>query len=72
MKKLIVFHEAIYTLIETFHSFLESVKEGIKILDDEILLNGVVEHVRSCPIDIEIGVFDKVIVEEAYKVTRML
>ena len=72
VKKLIVFHEAVYTLIETFHSFLESVEEGIKILDNEILLNGVVEHVRSCPIDIKIGVFNKVIIKKANKVTRML
>lgn len=72
VEKLIMLDEAIHTLIESFHGFLESVKESVEIFDNKVLLDGIVEHIGSCPIDIKIGVFDKVIIEETYKVTRVL
>lgn len=65
-------HESIYTLIETFHGFLKSVKENIKILDNEVLLDGIIEHVRSSPINIKISMFNEIIVEETHKVTGVL
>lgn len=72
VEELVMLDEAIHTLIESFHGFLESVKESVEIFDNKVLLDGIVEHIGSCPIDIKIGVFDEVIIEETYKVTGVL
>lgn len=72
VEKFVMIHESIYTLIETFHGFLESIKESIKIFDNEVLLNWIIEHIRSSPINIKISMFYEIIVEETYKVTRVL
>jgi hypothetical protein len=65
-------HHAVYIIIEILHHWIKPGKEQINIADKLILLDGVVEHVLSDPVDIEPGVFNEVEVEEAEEVAGVV
>ncbi len=71
-QEVIDIHHTIYIIIEVPHHMIKPGKELINITDKLILLDGVVEHVLSDPVDIEPGVLDEVEVEEAEEVAGVV
>ena len=71
-QEVINIHHTIYTIIEIPHHRVKPGKEQINIPYELILLDGVVEHILSDPVDIEPGVLNEIEVEEAEEVAGVV